>query len=377
MIESAKAIAANTDLETAQAFVFSTEDTYLGILISASADDIFTQVRQLSASVEENFFSSEENIPQRLASCLGFIKESLKEATDLKVLLCSFQSSASILYLQGLGSAKAYLLRDGRVTPLINAEQEGQLISGYIKDGDKVLILNDTADENITRSEGKSLEKLFEQVGDALEEEITDLAVNNPSSGPVAAILLASKPEQIVKVEAETIESIPLVGEQRTKISFSLTKVAEVSRRALSFLKTNIPKSRQGRLYLALGLLAILVLGIGFTIKNKNESRQASQFQAYLNQARDEYSQAQALKDLDADQAKEALNKSRSDLNSALQARPDNQEALNFKKELDSNSNTILKVVQVSDWPLFLDLNLIKESGGFWKIDSAKWGSKL
>ena len=105
MIKIAKAIGANSDLVTAQAFVYNQKldpqdesEAFLLSLIFASGEDIFTKVRQLSPQIEDKFFISNATaISQRFDDCLALIKEQLNEGIeDLQLLLAFWHQDLQI-----------------------------------------------------------------------------------------------------------------------------------------------------------------------------------------------------------------------------------------------------------------------------------------
>lgn len=343
MVKFAKAIAANTDLSTAQVFVFPHEDIYLAFLISASGKDIFTPVRQLSADIEESFFSSDVPIAERLSDALTFIKENLK-AEEINVALVCWKSASpeltNILYIQSLGNQSAFVVREKKAAELFSGAQSGQLISGYIQPNDRFILLNQTAAESFDQEGILSLSL------DNFEDEVDSLAVTNPSSPPLAGIL--------IDFSSDIPQEETLTGEVSSPMG---TKIAQIRQRLLDIL----PKSSKARLYLVAAVLLVGLILVTLILNRHGASQEQARFQGYFTNAENEFNQAKSLKDSDAEVARQALNKSNQDLTQALKIKPQDSSALDLKKQIDLSSPEILKISTISNWPLYLDLALLKD----------------
>ena len=80
MLKHTKAISANTDLVSAQAFTFSKENPedpqnpYLLItIITGSGEDVFVKIRQLSGDIFNTFFDSDVDIHTRMINVFSFL----------------------------------------------------------------------------------------------------------------------------------------------------------------------------------------------------------------------------------------------------------------------------------------------------------------
>lgn len=345
MIRYSKATLANTDLVTAQSFLFCQDDLYLIAIISALGDDVFTKVRQLSSKLEESFFESTDGVPQRLENLKGEIEKSLEDTEELKFLLGAFKESDSVFYLLGEGDHQAFLGREGKLSGLVPPEQNSQLISGFLQVGDRILVLNSHLGNYLSDS---SKIELIKSPVSSFEEELSSFTLEHQAQDPLAAILVEYG--QAVSEASPAAERIP---------SFTL-KLAALSA-LLPYIRRSIPQSRRGKLVLAGALAVILFLGVFLTLRQKGISEQKSQFDNLVAQARSEYSRAQSLKDQDTSQAQISLSRARRDLQQALAIKPSDSQALSLKKEIEENTNSILKISKITDWRIYLDLGLVKK----------------
>src|SRR6185437_8090776 len=107
MVKSAKVVAFNTDLDSAQAFISSRENMHLMVVVSSSGDDIFTQTRQAVLDLQEEFFESDDSISKRFGTLGDAILDRLSSAEQISLLLAAFkgevegesEGSSGILYL--------------------------------------------------------------------------------------------------------------------------------------------------------------------------------------------------------------------------------------------------------------------------------------
>lgn len=213
MIRFAKYVGVNTDYLTAQAFIFpknipvedALDKPLVALIICASGEDVFTKVRQSSIMVEELIFSSEP-ITSTLGKVLDYLTQQLKSADNLQILIaCAKQD---IVYLQLKGSQKVFLLRGQKLSELTSSLVQGHLISGYIKDGDRLLLINSKIDGNEVNSEdvkefydNKQIEVLIKSPLENFEENAEDQLKDSQHLEPVAAILLDNFSENLLNAD--------------------------------------------------------------------------------------------------------------------------------------------------------------------------------
>lgn len=376
MVSFAKAIAGNSDLFTAQAFVYQSNNLNLILLITAQGEDIFTKVRMVAANIESSFFETEEDVPARLEKCAKITKEQLKDFSNVEVLFSVWHDN--ILYIQNEGSHKAFLLRDSNLidlTPDTDAPSEelGQLISGHIQKEDRLLFMTSSLLEYINAGEDQSLKlksllrmspEFFDEEINALwrgEEETEKISGDSESSTeepkpevseilhtkkPVAAVLIHFPPEE---------QSSPSIfgGGQPGSFRGSL-KIYQ-----FAFFK-NLLKRKF--IFLSLPILVtFLAAGISFYYLNQQNQDKVRELNSLKIQAREKYSQAASLKELDSQAASLSLKEAEDLINKALDLFPKDSEAKALMEQIKKESPSILKVSSISDWPVYLSLDLLRK----------------
>ena len=363
MFRYAKAIGANTDVSTAQAFLFPQEgQTQIWvILISAAGEDVFARVRRTGLSCEERLASGQATVSEQFQSLATFIKTELSNLEQVKAGIGLFREDT--LYLQTINDFSILLLRNGSLIELAKPLAGEKFISGVLEDGDQVLFITPPQGQSAGSDWRQALAgNLFKAGVENLEYEIEIFLQQLPHSDPIAVALVEKfRPaeEAAGQEEAGTEdwykEPLLKVGSPERARFYLLTVISFYKDRVLGVLRR---KTRR-QLFTIFVLVSLLFLGL-FTLV-KNEVSQNRSFDQKLALARNDFAQAQLKKDSDPSAARQSLLQARSELGAALKIRPKDSQALALKKEMDEQSFTILRTYEVSEFAPVLDLNLIKQ----------------
>jgi len=96
-------------------------------------------------------------------------------------------------------------------------------------------------------------------------------------------------------------------------------------------------------------------------VKQQKDKATYSAFESSFKIASEEFNKAQATRELDVNNSIKSLSNAKTAINEALKIKPQDLQALELKKQIENSSPDILKVFQVSDFPLWLDLDLVKK----------------
>lgn len=355
MIRFARAIGANTDLLTAQAFIFSREEGSLGLslLISAAGEDIFSKVRQVATQVEELFFDSEQKMADRLEQVMKFLREELTLTDNLEILLSVCQDN--LLYLLSVGHHQALLLRNGQTVTL--KTPENQLVSGFLKPGDRLLLLTGKIEGESPGWDEQLVKQLLASELEVFEEDLESYLQTIDRLNPVAAILM----EQPVASEETAAPSVdqPIPALEQLDQAGSI-KGAELIQTWAGRLTQLLPQQRRGRLYLAGVIVAIILAGIAWSIYQQNQAEKRARYLSLYNLASEKYQLAKNFKDIDSSQAQKNLAEAQQALDQALAINSQASELKNLADQIKDDSSSILRIYQINDWPIFLSLDLIR-----------------
>lgn len=253
MLKAVKIVGLNFDSEVALAHI-TLEQPIDGMkanlrlfgIVSCEADDAFSITRQAFFEAEGVFFGFNGSPATRLAETLQALQKSLSGTDNLQILLgaTSEDESGTVLYLMQKGDIlKAYLLRGKEQNDLCKM-LDGQLISGVLEEGDRVVIVNPT----LIGIVGEDLQIFLDTPMENLEDEIGGY-LPEAEACPVAAVVLEKE-----RIRVEEPEVLP-VEEKITSRKFNIPKIPQ--------------KSMQ---IIGIALLILVLIVAGFVFASRRDS---------------------------------------------------------------------------------------------------------
>ncbi len=344
-----KIVGINTDQRASLSISAPGEDDNLFLgLLQLECDDAFTRGRQLLSDVADEFFEDSEGHVQKLTKAGESVSLKLQNTNNLNFLMAGFSGKA--LYLISKGEVLAYLYRQGSTSPL--TLNPGQVISGFLEPGDRVLL----ATKGLSNLLGDDLGRSLGLPRIQLEEEVTQKLAESEDPAQSGLIL------DIEALENESVRGIGEVSDSNNdvplpKISLGIFKSIP---NLLPKLRKIFPRSGRGKLILALILILVLGLGVGYQFKTKADAEKNAKFTGLFSSAKGDFDAAKGLASLDPPAAKAKLTQAKDELIKALAIKSD-PEALDLKKQIEAEEGSILQQFSVSKLPVFLDLSLIKD----------------
>ncbi|MDD5415431.1 MAG: hypothetical protein PHE48_00320 [Candidatus Daviesbacteria bacterium] len=370
-LKIAQVIGLNTDQKAAQAASAVREDSTFLAVLELISDDAFTKGRAALSEIEDFYFESEGGAGEKLTATFKEFEEKFLGEEDFSLGLAVI--SGKILYLIGKGQVEVNLKRKDKLLSLLSvgtpsqsaAKQEACLVSGFLEDGDKLLI----STKSFITFLGSELEKSLDLPIESFEEEIeSKIGASELDNQGLAALAVAITEEDTeISPLSPREEEVNLVEQNISedsakKISLPVKAIASYAFRLSKWLKTYFPKSGRGRLILAVVLLLIIASGIGYKYKLSRDRERQTQFSELLQQAKDDFNSAKAIASLNPTDAKNKLDTAQDKVNKALVLKPKDQEALSFKNQIEQDSAGILQQSSVFDFPVFLDMDLVKKN---------------
>lgn len=358
----AKAVGLNSDQQAA--LVVSSEqngELFLG-LIRLTCDDAFTRGRQLLSELSDLFFESDGSPGEKLTKTFAEAKIKLAdmesapiESGSVEILLATF--SGKVLYLINQGGGTASLKRDNQLSILTNSKEAGQLISGFLQSGDKVLFATIPLIKFLGDNLIKSLELTLTDWEDSIGEKINSPEIEDHGlAGLVLEILAEEATADLTEKAAPAITNfdqekpnLPVFPEFR--LHFNLWPV----------LKRAVPSSNRGKLILAVFLLLVIMGGIGWQYKKTKDSESNRLFAGYFQSAQSDFDAASSLQSLNPPEAKNKLSSAKNNLTKALAIKSKDQSALDLQNKINSSADSILQQFKDSNFDTYLDLSLVKK----------------
>lgn len=357
----AQVLGLNTDQKAAQvtSLIRDGDDAFFAVLELVS-DDAFTKGRLALSELSDFYFEAEGTPSEKLHATYEEAKKKF-EGAEFDILVASI--SGKVLYFIGHGNVEVFLKRAEKVSSLLPIGAPSQLVSGFLQEGDRIFF----ATKNLTDVLADDLNKSLNLPMDAFEEDLTDRigAVNSEGNGLAGLLVEVEKEIESVAIDSlgEQVDPKPVItGEETSKFSrFLLTKILEKTFFLLTRLASLIPKSGRGKLIIAAILLIFLAAGLGLRFKSVKDEQKQTLFNQTIQQARDDFNAAKGLTTLNPVEAKARLDSAKDKIDKALSLKPKDEEAKNLKAQIEENAASILQQSKVSEFPIFLDLNLVKE----------------
>lgn len=416
----AQAIGLNTDQKAAQVVSSVRDDNNLFIaVLQLISDDAFTRGRQLLSDLSDFYFENEGTPSQKLTETFKEaekrlsnldsqpdqdIKEEVTDGDEDKPLSFGEQQAVShsarneeeaapvsyelllaavsgkVLYLIRKGEISSYLKRGEKVTSLLDIAQSNQLISGFLQENDKVFFATNTLIDFMGENLKDSLNLSLEEWEDETTSKIGGAEVEDKG---LAGLVLEVKPEKMGESEQSipepqlsnvdhtayaSLQKRPSLEKVKVLFSALLSHLPKPSRGESQTylyekrgLKKFIPESGKGKLILALLLIAVIGSGVFIKYKNDRDAQNEVTFNEHFQKAHDDFSAAVGLQTLNPVEAKNRLDEANESLNKALAIKPKDEEALRLRSEIQLSESSILQQFSATEFPLFLDMDLVKD----------------
>lgn len=381
-LKIAQIIGLNTDQKAAQVTSSVRDDNSFLAVLELVCDDAFTRGRQALSELEDFYFEFEGTVSEKLNATAKEAENKFSDAAGFD--LCLGAVSGRVLYLIGKGQVEVYLKRGNKLSALLSVGVSSQLISGFVSACDKLLFCT----KSLTTFLGSDLGKSLDLPVETFEEEVgskigtSDLKDQDPVPDG-AGQGLAALAVEVVGEENLEISPLPvreesyqpaaqrLSGRPKINLAVVLNKIPGLIKQ----VKIHLPKSGRGRLVIAFVLILIVAVGVGYQYKLSKDKKTQDQFSQTMQEAKEALDGARGLASLNPVDAKAKLDLSISKVDFALSLKPKDDEAQNLKKQIEQDSPSILQQSSVSDFPVFLDMDLVKKN--FRALQMSLSGSKL
>lgn len=362
-LKVAQVIGLNTDQKASQvtALIQDKENAFFALL-TLECDDAFTRGRQTLSEATDLYFDTEGTPSDRLSQVLKFLNENLSGVVNFDFILASL--SGKVFYLLGKGQVEVYLKRGSKISQLLSVGAPIDLISGFLQPNDRVLM----ASKNLTIFLKEDLSEVLNLDLERFEEEVSDqVSGGSVEDDGLSGLLIEVEDETapIPQIE-ETVSDgeiyqKPAAIDRKINLGGAIQKIPSLLRLFFYNIKKLIPESGRGKLVLAVIIMIIVASGALFQFFSNKTKQKDEQFNLYLVEARNKFDSAKGLASLNPAQAKLELEQVEENINKALSLKPKDSQALDFKKQLEEESGAILQQFTAFEFPVFLDLDLVKK----------------
>lgn len=378
MLKFTKAIAANTDLSAAQAFIFPSHQDGTGLIVASSGENAFLITKQQVSQLEPQFYNFEVSTSERLQLLYNSLLQSLSDLGDLQILLFAWHQD--VLYLLGNGRVSSYIYRDGQLIDLDSVAISGQVISGYIQPADEIIFTTQSLIDQLDLRQQRLIDLQYLLIQDAadLQTKLDHLLKTAQRLRPVAVVVLSNPIAEVpvvantrpTPVSAEvanpTVEpatrlpylipdnSQPLPKVDKPKRQFSLPRI-KLNR---FFWKLTFWRPKRWQLILV-AILLISLTGAVLVKYDKLPKFGNNTNQGLIIQINNEVEQARQQLE-QPDQAKQHLATAQQLFDRLAKQSPQEPELNNLRQNIVFAQADITKTYTVTDWPIYLTVSLVK-----------------
>ena len=329
--------------------------------------------RELLARLHEEYFGKDEGEAFNvLKSAVEKVISEFRESWgEVEVAAVAFMDK--VVYSAVGGGAQVSIFRNGMLAKILESSPNKVVsASGYPKEKDILLLATKRFFETIPNG---VLKGALEGADPATAAESLAPSIHAiPDNGNISAVVIKFEketffPKEEVEAPPEAPAGISMAQKARVLLGGAVSRVQGVLSRRLPERKIyvkgvpeeeSLPQSKKMTMSVGIVLLVILLISIGFGIRQKVLKDQKSKYGDRLTQAQHEIDEAIGLASLNAERSRELFGSSLS-LAETLKAEgvkdPQLEELL---IKLDSNRGTILGEYR-QDGELYMDLSILSD----------------
>ena len=340
-IKIAKIVGINSDQEASLAFSEEADDTLFLSVLHLRSDDAFSVGRQILSEAADLSLQAAGPLSSKLTEAYSAMLKKLTETQQFDLILAAL--SNKVLYIIYKGEVSTILKRGNTASTLSSGE--GQLISGFLEEGDKVLLATKSFTDGLN-----DIDEVFSIPTEELEQEFGEKIKQD--SLTKACIVLSAEGE--TEQELPTIPPLSGSEAQSTKLNLRLTSF--FPRISFSKIRNFLPTTKKGRLYLAVILILVILFGVFIQFQSQKNKETEKQLSKLLQTAGDDLNAAKSLTGLNIATAKEKFETAESAIKEAEKLKPKDERVLVLKKQIEDEKIGVFQQFSASGEELILDL---------------------
>lgn len=339
--------------------------------------DTIASGREIISRLHEEYFGPSigkpfdllRNATQKVADEFG------GENEGVEIAACAFVNG--VIYSTASGGARVMICRDGALATILESEGKVITASGYPKEGDLMLLASKTFFQKVSTD---IIKTALASGSPEAASEILNPVVHGPfGAGSIGAVVIKFNSEEAVFEKHKPVRQE--ISETNTSVLSKVSQINVFSRKIKSIFakfKKRIPErsiyikpgmgdevtSQNKKMTFSVGviLLVILVVSIGFGIKQKANNDLKKEYQGLLQNAQNEVDQAIALAGVSPEKSRELFLSSEQKLQQIISLKVKDQKVADLQKKIEDSKGAILGEYDGTP-TLFLDLSLL--SSGF------------
>jgi len=332
-----------------------------------------TAGRELLGRLHEEYYgSSEASSFVVLKSAVEKVAKEFKDSWgDVEIAACALVGD--VVYSAAGGGSRVVICREGAMATILESAEGGVIsASGYPKPGDTILIATSSLFSKIPTGVIKA--GLTSESPAAAIETFAPMVHGEGIPGSLGAVIIRFSGEAVFMEEPQEAKvTLPQAvvpnqaGTWSKKVFGILEKLGKRLPQRGIYIKNNVEdeitsQSKKLTFSVAMVLLLILAVSIGFGVRQKKINDLKSKYQGILSQAEREVDEAIGLASVSPEKSRELFTSSQAKLKEIQAMNVKDARVSELSKKIETSRGAILGEYEIST-ELFLDLSLL--SSGF------------
>lgn len=378
-LKTSKIVGAANQTTWSQVHVFKPEDEKLkshGQLIGALAFkakhegiEVSSFGTEIIKRLQEMYYSNEsEKVIKKVAQTMESLAAEFLSEVELNLVLAVVWQE--FLYCGKMGGGQAYLKRGEALVKLLSEAEETTVVSGSLKDQDKLLIGTGQFFRIVTE---ETLKPIMEQADDQqAEEALAGIVHGHETNSQTAAVLVRAGKQLEVKAEEEP------AAEEAIKWRVKWQTLAEKGWLWLRRFKVRgggLSLRKQQKSAATVALVLVLVFGVSLVLagRKRQKTKAETRYQAVVEEVRYKYDEAKGLLSLNPLRAKSLLKDSQ-----ALMTQYETEsgkelsgELKDYQLKIEETLGSVQREYQLESAQEWYDFGLVKEGfkGSDWESE--------
>ena len=271
--------------------------------------------------------------------------------------------SGRILYVATYGLGKVVLKRGDKLGIVLQGEGQMQKGSGILEEGDWVLLGSD----HLFQAVGIGVLKVALESNSPEEavENLAPIVLGHNNMADAAAILALVKKELPVVgsvsrlVEKE--EEIKVEDKRANLLERIFSKIKLPQRKSFFVRRTNLEKRKKVLFIVALTLLVLLAVALGFGLKQRAADKRQNKVKSLISLAEEKFNQSKEVYSANPGEGKTFLAEAEKLIGEGLVLEKNSQELTLLKEQIEKFSSSLGVETALQEVPVFMDLSLITD----------------
>ena len=384
-LKTSKIVGAANQTTWSQVHVFKPEDEKLkshGQLIGALAFkakhegiEVSSFGTEIIKRLQEMYYSNEsEKVIKKVAQTMESLAAEFLSEVEMNLVLAVVWQD--FLYCGKVGGGQAYLKRGEALVKLLSEGEETTVVSGSLKEQDKLLVGTGQFFRIVTE---ETLKPIMEQTDDQqAEEALAGIVHGHETNSETAAVLVRVGQQSEVKAEEEPVVEEAIGAKEENKWRVKWQALAEKGWLWLRRFKVRgggLSLRKQQRSAATVALVLVLVFGVSLVLtgRKRQKTKAESRYQAVMEEIRYKYDEAKGLLSLNPLRAKSLLKDSQ-----ALMTQYETEsgkelsgELKDYQLKIEETLGSVQREYQLESAQEWYDFGLVKEGfkGSDWESE--------